>query len=147
MEKSLIFQSKTKIIFPLLIPSCDFFPRSFCFQEKEENSQSFFIQQGKYFLIEISGDIPRRSLIRKLLLLLFPQGINQISLRKIKRSSLIELFTIIGENLDFIRIYMTEEIKNQWMILCYKKLSLAKRVQHTDYKVLLFIYDYFNQKL
>jgi hypothetical protein len=84
MEKTLIFQSKAKIIFPLLIPPCDFFPRSFCFQEKEANSQFFFIQQAKYFLTELSGDIPRRSLIRKLLLLLFPQGINQISLKKSK---------------------------------------------------------------
>jgi hypothetical protein len=34
---------------------------------------------------------------------------------------------MIGTNLDLIKSLITEEIKNQWMILCFNKLSPAKR--------------------
>jgi hypothetical protein len=102
MKETCIVKFQSKIKFPSLFPPNNFFSPSFSFQE-EKNIQPSSIQNGKDFLIEIAGTIPRKSLIRKLLLFLFPHGINHISARKIKRSSEIELFEVIGENLELIK--------------------------------------------
>jgi hypothetical protein len=145
MAQQIIVSSQTNKISPLLFPPNNFILSWFSFQEKEEKVQASIIQKAKNFFIELSGAIPRQTLIRKLLLLLFTQGINEISLRKIKRSTESELLKMIGTNLDLIKSLITEEIKNKWIILCFEKLSLAKRPKKTDSQVLAFIHHYFTK--
>jgi hypothetical protein len=103
------------------------------------------IEKAENFLIQISGAVPRTSLIRKLLLLIFPKGSISISIRKIKRSSFNDLIKMIGENLILIQSLITDQIISDWMKIGFDKLSFSKRNQKTDSLVRAFTSNYFRQ--
>jgi hypothetical protein len=108
------------------------------FQKNNKIQEFKNIQQATRFFIEIVGAIPRQSLIRKLLLMIFPKGKGIISIRKIQRNSNKELLLYVGENIDMIKDYFTQTIQYQWLEVCIQKISCAQRKHETDNRVLLF---------
>jgi hypothetical protein len=94
---------------------------------------------AREFFSSISGGVPRPELIKDLVKLTFPDGINSISLRKIMRYSNEDLLYLIGENIAQIQSKLTSEIYQRWLEECHEKLTKAARIKKTDYSVLLFI--------
>jgi hypothetical protein len=81
------------------------------FQGSKQTQELSNLQQASKFLIEIIGVIPRQTLIRKLLLLLFPRGKGFITIRKIQRHSNRDLLLLVGANINMIKQSFTETIK------------------------------------
>jgi hypothetical protein len=103
-------------------------------------------EKGENYLISLCGAIPRKSLIRSFLLMLFPNGYLQISLRKINRAPLTDLIQLIGENLIIIKVNLSNEKYRKWLWSCYLKLSEAQRSKKNDLIVLKFAISFLNQK-
>jgi hypothetical protein len=151
--------SQIYLDFPPLVPLEDIFYTSFDVitersknQQKQNiiqsNTQSDNVEKAERFLIEISGALPRKTLVRKLLLLMFPKGIELISIRKICRAPLNDLLFLIGMYLDVIKGSLTNNILDQYMQICFDQLSKTQRSQKSDLAVLSFAREYFekNQK-
>jgi hypothetical protein len=145
--------------FPPLVPIEEIFYTSFdVIRERSSNQQkqnmiqlnkeSDNAEKGERFLIEISGALPRKTLIRKLLLLIFPNGLELISIRKICRAPLNDLLFLIGMYLDVIKDSLTNNVLDQYMKICFDQLSKIQRSQKSDLAVLSFarIYLEKNQK-
>jgi hypothetical protein len=149
--------SQTNIDFPPLIPIEETLYTSFdVIRELSNNPQKQNIIQSKKegdntekaekFLIEISGALPRKTLIRKLLLLIFPKGLGLISIRKICRAPLNDLLFLTGMYLDVIKSSLTNNILNQYMEICFDQLSKTQRNQKNDLIVLSFTREYLEKK-
>jgi hypothetical protein len=95
------------------------------------------------FFIEIMEAIPRPTLIRGLLLIMFPKGINNLSIRKITRTPSKDLMFMIGENIHLIHSNISDTIKLQWFKNCYNKLKNARRQHKNDLIVFQFLTKYF----
>jgi hypothetical protein len=106
--------------------------------------QQDFEKQSESFFIQLVGTVPRVSFIRNLLLMIFPNGMKQLSMRKITRSPLKNLLRIIGENLHFIKSYFSEEIKHKWIQSCYEILKNAQRLQKNDLILFGFLKSHIN---
>jgi hypothetical protein len=108
-------------------------------QQEQKNENFALVEQ---FFVKIVGAVPRQILIRKLLLLLFPKGINSISIRKMRRNTLKVLLGLIENNLNLIQIHFTKEIQDQWISICFNKLSNNQRRQKSDFTILQFTSEY-----
>jgi hypothetical protein len=114
----------------------------------QSNNKSDNVEKAERFLIEISGALPIKTLIRKLLLLIFPKGLELISIRKICRAPFNDLLFLIGMHLDVIKGSLTNNILDQYMQICNDQLSEIQRGQKSDLDVLSFAREYLekNQK-
>jgi hypothetical protein len=116
-------------------------------QPKHNISQSSkegeYQQKAERLLIEISGAIPRKILIRKLLLLIFPNGLELISIRKICPAPLDDLLFLIGIYIAEIQSSLTQNILDQYMQICIDLLTNIQRKQKNDLPVLRFAREYF----
>jgi hypothetical protein len=159
MFYSINWPLQTNIDFPPLIPIEETFYTSFDVireisnnQQKQNriqsNKEGDNAEKAEKFLIEISGALPRKTLIRKLLLLIFPKGLELISIRKICRAPLNDLLCLIGMYLDVIKSSLTNNILDQYMKICLDQLSKTQRNQKNDSTVLSFTRGYLekNQK-
>jgi hypothetical protein len=142
--------------FPPLVPIEEMFYTSFDVireisnkQQKrnmiQSTTQSNNVEKAERFLIEISGALPRKTLIRKLLLLIFPKGLELISIRKICRAPLNDLLLLIGMYLDVIKDSLTSNILDQYMKICFDLLSKTQRSQKSDLDVLSFAREHFEK--
>jgi hypothetical protein len=102
-----------------------------------------FESQAINFFIETLEAVPRPTLISNLLLIMFPKGINNLSIRKITRTPSKDLLFLIGENIHLIRKHFSDEIKHRWFEICYDKLKDAKRQQKNDSIIFQFLNQYF----
>jgi hypothetical protein len=109
----------------------------------QSNKEAEFQQNAEQLLIEISGAIPRKILIRKLLLLIFPDGLELISIRKICRAPLDDLLLLIGMYITEIKNSLTQNILDQYMQICIDLLANTQRKQKSDLPVLRFAKKYF----
>jgi hypothetical protein len=108
----------------------------------QKKSNLYFYQEAEIFFIQIAGAIPRNSLIRDFLLLLFPQGHPLISIQQIKRYTVNELLLFIGKNVALIQNFLVAEIQFHWLNRCIQKLKNIKRTQRTDLVILHFALYY-----
>lgn len=108
----------------------------------KSNFQNEFENQAEGFFIKLVGAVPRPTLIRTLMLMIFPQGFGSFSVRKITRTPSKNLLLLIGNYLHLIQSHLSEKIMHQWMRTCYEKLNNAQRLQKNDSHVLLFIQNH-----
>jgi hypothetical protein len=78
-------------------------------------------------LIEISDSFPRKTLIRKLLLLIFPNELESISISKNCKASLNGLLFFIVLFDDGMSNYLNQDILNQCIQICIDLLSKIQR--------------------
>jgi hypothetical protein len=95
----------------------------------QSNKETEYQQKAERLLIEISGAIPRKILIRRLLLLIFPNGLELISIRKMCRSPLNDLLFLIGMYIAEIKNSLTHNIIDQYMQICIDLLTNTQRKQ------------------
>jgi hypothetical protein len=81
-------------------------------------------------------------------LLIFPKGLELISIRKICRAPLNDLLLLIGMYIDVIKSSLTNNILDQYMEICFDQLSKTQRNQKNDSTVLSFAREHLenNQK-
>jgi hypothetical protein len=118
------------------------FPTACQFRQTQQEQKNENFALAEQFFVKIVGAVPRQTLIRKLLLLLFPKGINSISIRKMRRNTLKELLGLIENNLNLIQIHFTKEIQDQWIRICFNKLLNSQRRQKSDFTILQFANEY-----
>jgi hypothetical protein len=117
--------------------------KCFPFSESKNILKNEFENQAIKFFIETMNAVPRPALIRNLLLMMFPKGINNLSIRKITRTPSKDLLSMIGENIHLIHSRFSDKIKHQWFETCYNKLKDAKRQQKNDSIIFQFMKNYF----
>jgi hypothetical protein len=113
------------------------------FSETKYTLKNHCESQAINFFIETLEAVPRPTLIRNLLLIMFPKGINNLSIRKITRTPSKDLLFLIGENIHLIRKHFSDEIKYRWFEISYNKLKDAKRQQKNDQVIFQFLNQYF----
>jgi hypothetical protein len=158
-QQSSSSHQKNISFFSSLFPARDIFPPLITLfpHTNEEIGNSYLkyqfqkaiinVHKAEEFFHQISGGIPREILIRELLFKIFPLGMNNISLRKIRRLPILDLLRIIGENLFIIKMNLTHQIQEEWLKICFEKLRSAQRNKRDDFLVLNFAIEFLNQSV